>query len=239
MRGAAIVTGAAGGIGKAICRRLGEDGFHVVAVDLVAELDSVVADLEADGLAATPVVADLISVDGRALVADSVAGTGLPLTALINNAGITRDARLVNLSEDDFAAVIEVNLAAPYELSRMLVPTMAAGSIVNISSRSYLGSFGQFNYAMSKGGLVGLTRALALQAAPAVRVNAVAPGLIATEMSMAIPEEQLSKMIGSIPLGRMGDPSEVADLVGFLCSEKSSYLTGEVIVIGGGRSLAQ
>jgi NAD(P)-dependent dehydrogenase (short-subunit alcohol dehydrogenase family) len=116
---------------------------------------------------------------------------------------------------------------------------MAAGSIVNISSRSYLGSFGQFNYAMSKGGLVGLTRALALQAAPAVRVNAVAPGLIATEMSLAIPEEQLAKMIGSIPLGRMGDPSEVADLVGFLCSEKSSYLTGEVIVIGGGRSLAQ
>ena len=239
MSGVAIVTGAAGGIGKAICRRLGEDGLHVVAVDLVAELESLVSDLEGDGLAVTPVTADLTSADGRAVVAESTAGVGLPLTALINNAGITRDARLVNLSEDDFAAVLEVNLAAPYELSRMLVPMMAAGSVVNISSRSYLGSFGQFNYAMSKGGLVGLTRSLALQAAPAVRVNAVAPGLIATEMSLAIPEDQLARMIGSIPLGRMGDPSEVADLVAFLCSEESSYLTGEVIVIGGGRSLAQ
>jgi NAD(P)-dependent dehydrogenase (short-subunit alcohol dehydrogenase family) len=235
MTGTAVVTGAAGGIGRAITRRLGLDGFSVVAVDLSPELAGAVDGLEQ----VTPVVCDLTTAAGREQVAKAVLGSGFPLQALVNNAGITRDARLVNLSDDDFASVLDVNLGAPYELSRLLLPQMESGAIVNISSRSYLGSFGQFNYSMSKGGLVGLTRALALDAAPKVRVNSVAPGLIATEMTFAIPEEQLSKMVGSIPLGRMGDPSEVAELVAFLCSDASSYLTGEVIVIGGGRSLAQ
>ncbi|HSO50571.1 MAG TPA: SDR family oxidoreductase, partial [Acidimicrobiia bacterium] len=110
--------------------------------------------------------------------------------------------------------------------------------IVNIASRAYLGNFGQFNYSMSKGAVVGLTRALALSLAPAIRVNAVAPGLISSEMSMGIPEDVRDKMVSAIPLERMGTPDEVANLVWFLLTPLSAYLTGEVIVIGGGRSLS-
>jgi NAD(P)-dependent dehydrogenase (short-subunit alcohol dehydrogenase family) len=112
------------------------------------------------------------------------------------------------------------------------------GSIVNISSRSYLGNFGQFNYSMSKGGLVGMTRAVALSLAPHVRVNAVAPGLIASEMSLGIPDEIREKMIAAIPLDRMGTPDEIANTVWWLLTPLSSYITGEVIVVGGGRSLS-
>jgi NAD(P)-dependent dehydrogenase (short-subunit alcohol dehydrogenase family) len=112
------------------------------------------------------------------------------------------------------------------------------GSIVNIASRAYLGNFGQFNYSMSKGGLVGLTRALALSLAPHIRVNAIAPGLIGTEMAMGIPEEIREKMISAIPLDRMGRPEEIANVVWFLLTPLSSYVTGHVVVVGGGRSLS-
>jgi 3-oxoacyl-[acyl-carrier protein] reductase len=120
-----------------------------------------------------------------------------------------------------------------------LAPLLAEGAaVVNLASRAYLGNFGQYNYSVSKGGVVGMTRALALELAPRVRVNAIAPGLIGTEMTMAIPAAVREKMIETIPLGRMGTPEEVADLAVFLVSDSSSYVTGEVIVIGGGRSLA-
>jgi 3-oxoacyl-[acyl-carrier protein] reductase len=236
---AAVVTGAAGGLGRAISRRLGADGHRVVAVDLSPKLAGAVVELQEWGVEAVPVEADLTTAEGRAAVAEAVAETG-PLGVLVNNAGITRDARLVNLTGEAFAAVLSVNLGAAYLLTRELLPLMGGGgAIVNIASRAYLGNFGQYNYSMSKGALVGLTRALALELAPAVRVNAVAPGLIATEMSMAIPQEVRGRMTAAIPLGRMGEPEEVAELVAFLASERSSYLTGQVVVIGGGRSLSR
>ena len=143
------------------------------------------------------------------------------------------------MTDENFRAVLEVNLGAAYRLCSAIAPLMSDGaSIVNISSRAYLGNFGQFNYSMSKGGLVGLTRALALSLAPAIRVNAVAPGLIGSEMSLAIPEEVRERMVAAIPLERMGTPEEVANLVWFLLTPLSSYITGEVIVVGGGRSLS-
>ena len=228
MSGTVVVTGAARGIGRAIGERLQAEGYTVVGVDI------------GDGLADTsfgPVQVDLTSPDGPEVVDRAVERLGQPLVAVVNNAGITRDARLVNLKEDDVAAVLDVNLGAAYRLTRALIPRLEAGSsIVNLASRAYLGNFGQFNYSMSKGGVVGLTKALALELAPDVRVNAIAPGLIATEMSMAIPEDIRTKMVDNIPLGRMGEPSEVADLVAWLI--RPGYITGEVIVIGGGRSLA-
>jgi NAD(P)-dependent dehydrogenase (short-subunit alcohol dehydrogenase family) len=222
----AVVTGAARGIGRAIGERLQAEGYVVVGVDI------------GDALAETtfePVQVDLTTPEGIAAVAGTVGDRSLEV--LVNNAGITRDARLVNLTEADVAAVLAVNLGAPYHLCRALAPRMAeGGSIVNLASRAYLGNFGQFNYSMSKGGVVGLTRALALELAPAVRVNAIAPGLIATEMSMAIPEEIREKMVANIPLGRMGEPEEIADLVAWMT--RPGYITGHVFVIGGGRSLA-
>jgi NAD(P)-dependent dehydrogenase (short-subunit alcohol dehydrogenase family) len=143
------------------------------------------------------------------------------------------------MADEDFTAVLEVNLGAAYRLSTALAPSMSdGGSIVNIASRAYLGNFGQFNYSMSKGGLVGMTRAMALRLAPGIRVNAVAPGLISSEMSLGIPEEIRDKMVAAIPLDRMGTPEEVANTVWWLLTPLSSYITGEVIVVGGGRSLS-
>lgn len=234
----AVVTGAAGGIGQALCRRLAEAGHSIVAVDFSPRLEEVVTGLESNGVNVQPVQADLTTASGVEEVRNVTQAMG-SLEVLVNNAGITRDGRLVNLGEGDFEAVIAVNLGAAYRLTLALIPQLPIGSIVNISSRAYLGNFGQFNYSMSKGGLVGLTRALALTLAPSVRVNAVAPGLIETEMALGIPDDVRTKMIDAIPAARMGRPAEVAELVAFLASDASSYITGEVLVIGGGRSLSR
>jgi 3-oxoacyl-[acyl-carrier protein] reductase len=231
--GTVVVTGAARGIGRAIAERLAANpSFTVIGVDLAPELAM------ADG-AIVPVQVDLTTDDGVASVVAAVDDAGKPLLGLVNNAGITRDARLVNMTDADFAAVIEVNLGAAFTLSMALADRVSeGGSIVNIASRAYLGNFGQFNYSMSKGGVVGLTRALALSLAPHVRVNAIAPGLIGTEMAMAIPDDVLDKMISAIPLERMGTPDEIANVVWFLLTPLSSYVTGHVVVVGGGRSLS-
>jgi NAD(P)-dependent dehydrogenase (short-subunit alcohol dehydrogenase family) len=209
----------------------GTGSITVVGVDIAAEL--------ALSEHITPVQVDLTSPEGPSLVRETVEAAGVPLVGLVNNAGITRDARLVNMADEDFTAVLEVNLGAAYRLSTALAPSMSdGGSIVNIASRAYLGNFGQFNYSMSKGGLVGMTRAMALRLAPGIRVNAVAPGLISSEMSLGIPEEIRDKMVAAIPLDRMGTPEEVANTVWWLLTPLSNYITGEVIVVGGGRSLS-
>lgn len=232
MNGSVIVTGAAGGIGRAIVDRLKRAGATVIAADLSPGL----ADLEG----VTPVQVDLTTDEGVAAVVDTARDLEVPLVGLVNNAGITRDALIVNMTDEDFRKVIDVNLGAAYRLALPVAREMAdGGSIVNIASRAYLGNFGQFNYTMSKGGIVGLTRALSLSLAPRVRVNAVAPGLIATEMALAIPEDVLAKMVAAIPLDRMGEPTDVAETIRFLLGPESSYITGEVLVVGGGRSLSR
>jgi 3-oxoacyl-[acyl-carrier protein] reductase len=233
VNGSIVVTGAARGIGRAIAARLAANpSFTVVGVDLSPELGLADHDM-------VPVQVDLTSDDGVAAVRTAVEEVGAPLLGLVNNAGITRDARLVNMTDEDFTAVLDVNLGVAFRLSTALADLLAEGSsIVNIASRAYLGNFGQFNYSMSKGGVVGLTRALALSLAPHVRVNAIAPGLIGTEMAMAIPEKVLADMVSTIPLERMGAPDEIANVVWFLLTPLSSYITGEVVVVGGGRSLS-
>lgn len=233
MNGSIVVTGAARGIGRAIAEKLAANPmFTVIGVDLAPEL-ALAEDI-------VGVQVDLTSDDGIDSVRGAVEITGLPLLGVVNNAGITRDSRLVNMTDESFQAVLDVNLGAAYRLSTVLAPLIAeGGSIVNIASRAYLGNFGQFNYSMSKGGVVGLTRAMALSLAPNVRVNAIAPGLIGTEMAMAIPENVLEKMVSAIPLDRMGTPEEIANVVWFLLTPLSSYITGHVVVVGGGRSLSQ
>ena len=231
MSGAVVVTGAARGIGRVIAETIGAVGpFTVIGVDIAPEL--------ALSEAIVPVQVDLTSTDGPEAVRAAVEETGLPLVGVVNNAGITRDARLINMTDADFAAVLDVNLGAAFRLAESLASQITkGGAIVNIASRAYLGNFGQYNYSMSKGALVGLTRALAIDLAPDVRVNAIAPGLIASEMSQAIPDEIREKMIAAIPLGRMGEPQEIANAVWYLLSPESSYITGHVLVVGGGRSL--
>jgi NAD(P)-dependent dehydrogenase (short-subunit alcohol dehydrogenase family) len=231
MKGTVVVTGAARGIGRVIAETLRDTGpFTVVGVDIAPELAL------SEGI--VPVQVDLTASDGPEAVKAAVEETGLPLLGVVNNAGITRDARLINMTDADFSSVLTVNLGAAFRLAESLSPLIApGGAIVNIASRAYLGNFGQYNYSMSKGGLVGMTRALAIDLAPDVRVNAIAPGLIASEMSLAIPDEIREKMIAAIPLGRMGEPKEIAQAVWYLLSPQSSYITGHVLVVGGGRSL--
>jgi len=236
----AIVTGAARGIGAAVAQRLSSDGFAVAVLDLdeTACADTVEAITSSGGqaLAVGVDVADENAVEAAVTrVADELG----PPVVLVNNAGITRDARIVKMTEEQFLAVIRVNLGAAYELTTAAIPRFADGaSVVSLASRAYLGNFGQFNYSASKGGLVGMTRALALQLAPRVRVNAIAPSLTASEMTSAMPEKVLDKMIASIPLGRMAEPAEIAETIATLASPAMAYVTGQVVVACGGRSLA-
>jgi NAD(P)-dependent dehydrogenase (short-subunit alcohol dehydrogenase family) len=217
----AVVTGAARGIGAAIADRLSGE-YEVLRVDLDPSVDGVVA--------------DVTKAEDRARILDAVDGE---IGVLVNNAGITRDARIVKMTSEQFLAVLRVNLGAAYELTSAAIPRFADGaSVVSLASRAYLGNFGQFNYSASKGGLVGMTRALALQLAPKVRVNAIAPSLTASEMTKAMPEKVLDKMIASIPLGRMAEPEEIAETIAALASPAMAYVTGQVVVACGGRSLA-
>jgi len=157
----------------------------------------------------------------------------------VNNAGITRDAMLHKMTLEQFTAVVRVNLGGPLRLIDTLLPQLVDGSaVVNVSSKNASGNVGQFNYAVSKAGLLGVTRSLALSLAPRVRVNAIAPAFIATEMTDAIPDEVRDRILASIPFGRAGQPSEIADVALWLSSEQSSYVTGQVLAVCGGRSLA-
>ena len=233
----AVVTGAAQGIGQAISSRFVRDGYHALMVDLNPTVTEAASELGREG-GATGLVTDLSTDQGREAVVGAVGNLGGQVAALVNNAGIIRDGRLVKMSDEDFASVVSVNLGASYLLTRRLIPFLAEDSaIVSLSSRAYLGSFGQFNYAMSKGGLVGMTRALARELAPKVRCNAVAPGLTETAMTRSMPPEVKDMLVKSTPLQRAAQPREIADLIAFLCSDRSSFITGQVIVIEGGRSL--
>ncbi len=232
----AIVTGVAGGIGAQLAERLADDGYHIVAVDLSERIHDVAAAMT--GRAVTAVRANLVDPDGRRAVIEAASAIG-PVGVLVNNAGITRDARLVKMEPEQFRAVIAVNLGAVHALTLDVLPLLGDGaSIVSIASRAYLGNFGQFNYSMSKGGVVGLTRALALELAPRIRVNAIAPGLIETPMALAIPEDIRTAMVEANPMKRMGAPADIAEAVAWLADgRRSGYVTGHVLVVGGGRSL--
>jgi 3-oxoacyl-[acyl-carrier protein] reductase len=231
--GTVVVTGAAGGIGQAITTELLHRGYAVLGVDLSP---TVAEDLAAMGERVRGVRADLTSADGRAAVLDALDGT--EVAGLVNCAGITRDGLLRDLDDDAIALVLEVNAVAAARLAEVLAPRISdGGAIVNIASRAALGNVGQVNYATSKGMLVGLSRALARQLAPRVRVNAVAPGLIATDMTAAMPEHVLDKLVSRVPLARMGEPAEVAVAVADLLGPSSAYVTGQTVYVCGGRSI--
>lgn len=237
-RPTAVITGAGRGIGLATAVRFIEEGFHVLMSDLDPAVTETAATLDG-GENAEGIVADVATPQGRQAIVDSMEKRGGALGALVNNAGIIRDVRLVNMTDEQFAVVIGVNLGGAYQLTRQLIPYLGEGSaVVSISSRAYLGSFGQFNYTMSKGGLIGMTRALARELAPRkVRVNIVAPGFTESILSRSMRPDLRERLLNTAVLRRAAEPEEIADLIYFLCSDRSLFITGQVMLIDGGRSL--
>lgn len=237
MSRAVIVTGAAGAIGRAIALRMAATR-PVVCVDRDPAVDRTCAEIEWYGGRATRCVADLTAPDAPeaiALAAARLGGAGV----LVNNAGITRDGRAVEMPIAEFRAVVGVNAVAPLRLAEALAPFLAdGGSVVNVASRAALGNFGQANYVAAKAALVGATRALATRWAPRLRVNCVAPGLVLTPMTEAMPPAVLEKRVARIPAGRAGQPEEIAEVVAFLGSDSASYVTGQMLLACGGRSIA-
>ena len=228
----ALVTGASRGIGKAIALELGRAGADVVLSYRTGREEAEAVASEVGGRAVEADVSDPAS--AKALVEE--AGD---LDILVNNAGLTRDGVLARMSDDDWRDVIETNLSSVFYTCRAASRPMMkrrGGAIVNISSIVGLhGNFGQTNYAASKAGIIGFTKSLARElGSRGVRANVVAPGYVKTRLTDVIPEEAKALMLTNTPLGRLGDPEDVAGAVRFLCSDEASFITGEVLLVDGG-----
>jgi len=233
-----IVTGGSRGIGAAICRELAAGGARVV-VNYNRSADAAVALAEAIGGLA--VCADVSTTEGCEHLAQQAEALG-PLAGLVNNAGITQDGLTMRMKDEAWDEVMRINAGSAFRMSRAVLPVLAkqrGGAIVNIASVSAIrGNPGQANYAASKAAVVGLTRSLAREMARRqVRVNAVAPGFIATDMTDALTEQQRDSATKAVPLGRIGQPTEIAPAVRFLLGPASAYITGQVLIIDGGLSV--
>ena len=236
----ALITGGARGIGRAIALRLAADGANVGVVDLAENgADTAREVQEATGRATTFFKADISKeAEAKAAVAAVEAALG-PVDILVNNAGITRDGLMLVMSESDWDAVLAVNLKGAFLMSKAVLRGMIkrrSGSIVSISSVvGRRGNAGQANYSAAKAGLIGLTKSLAREVASRnVRVNAVAPGYIETDMTAALDETARNAIITQIPLGRIGMPDAVADAVAFLAGDSAAFITGTVLPVDGG-----
>ena len=235
----ALVTGAARGIGRGIAEKLGAEGADLAIVDLSAEaLADTAAALAAAGRRVLPLGADV----GDRQQADGVVAAAIAefggRDILVNCAGINRDAILHRMTDEQWDAVIRVDLSAVFYLTRAAAVHMrqrGAGRIINISSASWQGNVGQANYAAAKAGVIGLTKTAARELAPkGVTANAICPGFIETEMTRAMPPDAWERIAGRIPMGRVGTPTDVGNVVAFLASDEAAYVTGEVINVGGG-----
>jgi len=236
----ALVTGAARGIGRAIAFRLAQDGARVGLVDLSESGADTARELEeTTGQATVFVKADVSRADEvKAAVAAVESALG-PIGILVNNAGITRDGLLLAMEEADWDAVLAVNLKGAYLMTKAVLRGMIKrrqGAIVSISSVvGRRGNAGQVNYSAAKAGLIGFTKSLAREVGSRnIRVNAVAPGYIDTDMTAALGEAARLALVSQIPLGRIGAPEAVADAVAFLASDAASYITGVVLPVDGG-----
>lgn len=242
----AVVTGGARGIGAAICKKLASLGADIAIVDLkVTEQAEALRDeiTAAFGVKAQCYACNVGDAEQCKETVKAVLADFGNLTILVNNAGITRDALILSMKAEDFDAVVNTNLKGTFNMTQACYrPFMKAkyGKIVNLASVSgMLGTAGQANYAASKAGVMALTKVTARELASRhVTCNAVAPGFIATDMTAAISDEATENYLKSIPLGRAGKPEDVANLVAFLASPDSDYLTGEVIRIDGGLAIS-
>ena len=236
----AVVTGGAQGLGYAIAERFIAEGARVILGDLdLVATQAAVARLGGDQVAAA-VRCDVTKGDEVATLVDAAVTTFGGLDIMVNNAGITRDATMRKMTEDDFDQVISVHLKGTWNGLRTAAAVMRenrSGAIINMSSLSgKVGMIGQTNYSAAKSGIVGMTKAAAKELAHlGVRVNAIAPGLIRSAMTEAMPQRIWDAKVAEVPMGRAGEPDEVASVALFLASDLSSYMTGTVMDVTGGR----
>lgn len=236
----AVVTGAARGIGRSIAERLAREGADIVICDLQAEwLAETAGAIQALGRKALPVAVNVGNGESvTACIAEAIKVFG-KIDIMVNNAGITKDGLLVRMSDEDWDAVLQVNLKGTFLFTRAVAKLMMkqrSGAIVNIASViGLIGNAGQCNYAASKAGVIALTKSTAKElAARGVRVNAIAPGFISSKMTDALSQEVRDQMLKAIPMARFGEPEDIAKAVAFLASEEAGYVTGQVLSVNGG-----
>ncbi|QOX79245.1 3-oxoacyl-ACP reductase FabG [Trichlorobacter lovleyi] len=236
-----VVTGGTRGIGRAVSLRFAAAGATVFAAYLSNDEAADKLCLDAAGLpgSITTIKADVATSAGATALIDAASAASGYLDVLVNNAGIIRDGFLAMMAEDDWEAVLRTNLSPLFHCCKWGVRKMLArrsGVIINVSSISGIsGAAGQTNYAASKGAAISFTKSLARELGPmGVRVNSVAAGLIATDMTAALKQDQVERIVKSAALGRIGQPDEVADAIVFLASSKAAYITGQCLVVDGG-----
>ncbi len=235
----ALVTGASRGIGRATARALAARGAHVVAAARGDHAEAVAAEIRGTGGRAESCALDVTDAAGIEAVVARVLGDHGRIDILVNNAGITRDQLLLRLKREDWDAVLETNLTAIAMLTQAVLKPMLkqrGGRIVNLTSVvGQAGNAGQANYAAAKAGIIGFTKAIALEVASrGITVNAVAPGMIDTDMTRALPQAAQESWVDRIPLKRLGTVDDVAHAVVFLASDEASYITGHVLAVNGG-----
>ncbi len=237
----ALVTGATGGLGTAICKRLSEDGFHVVAnYNNEAKAQIWKTKMEAEGYHFDMYQADVSDFDAVGNMIEKVEASIGQIDVLVNNAGITKDGQFRKMTKENWDAVIKTNLYSVFNCTRHVINQMMErnyGRIINISSvNGQRGQFGQANYSAAKAGMHGFTKTLAMEVArKGITVNTISPGYIATDMVMAVPQEIRDKIVAEIPMGRLGGTEEIAHLVSFLASKETSFITGANYAINGGQ----
>ena len=240
----AVVTGSAQGIGQAIAITLAQDGADVVVADLNADrCEETVARITELGRQAMAVSVNVGDWDQVKSMIDRVLKDWKQIDIMVNNAGITRDGLLLRMKEEDWQSVLQVNLTGTFFCVKAVVPTMSrqrSGRIVNIASIvGAIGNAGQANYSASKAAVIGLTKTVAREyAGRNLTVNAVAPGFIDTAMTQDLSADTKEALLKQIPLNRLGQASDIADAVSFLCSEKAGYITGHVLHVNGGMHMA-
>jgi 3-oxoacyl-[acyl-carrier protein] reductase len=238
-----IITGSARGIGRATALKFAAEGAHVIVCDLdQASVDAVVKSVTEQGGKASGFVVDVTDRNTIDAMVSAVMANCGRIDTLVNNAGIVQDARMINMTDDQFDKVIDVNLKGTYNCAKAVIDAMLmqqSGVILNASSVvGIYGNFGQTNYAASKAGVIGMAKTWAREfGRKGIRANAVCPGMIETDIIKGIPDKVLESITERVPMGRLGKPEEIANTYAFLASDEASFINGAVIEVGGGGTI--